>query len=129
MIHPLFHLIATRPQLLVDHAEAYGELAGEELAKLTARWRRRIALTAVALCCVGVAATLGGVALMLWAVTPSANLQFPWALLAVPSLPAAMALICLLVARGGDSPTGIDALREQLSADIAMLRSVTAVQP
>ena len=27
MIHPLLRLIATQPHLLVDHAEAYAELA------------------------------------------------------------------------------------------------------
>lgn len=124
MIHPLFHLIATRPQLLVDHAEAYGELAGEELAKLTARWRRRIALTAVALCCVGVAATLGGVALMLWAVIPAANIQAPWALFAAPALPALVALWCASESRrdGGDS---FNELKQQIAADLLMLREVS----
>ena len=31
MIHPLFRLIASEPQMLADHVEAYSELVGEEV--------------------------------------------------------------------------------------------------
>ena len=31
MIHPLLQLIATQPQLLADHAEAYGEMLAVEV--------------------------------------------------------------------------------------------------
>ena len=126
MIHPLFHLIATRPHLLADHAEAYGELAGEELARLGAQWRRRLLLVVVALCCLGVAATRAGVAVMLWAVVPSPGPHTPWALLATPLAPLPLAALCLFSARSAARQGPFESLREQLVADLAMLRSVSA---
>jgi len=36
MIHPLLKLVATQPQLLADHAEAYAELVGEEFGTVNA---------------------------------------------------------------------------------------------
>ncbi len=125
MIHPLLRLVATQPQLLADHAEAYAGLVGEELSRSTSEWKRRVVLSAVALCLLGVAAVLGGVALMLWAVTPAANLQAPWALIAAPLVPAVIAAVCLLASRSspGDTFAG---LRQQLAADLSMLREVSA---
>ena len=95
MIHPLLRLVATQPQLLADHAEAYAGLIGEELGKTTTAWRQRVVLNAAALCLAGAAVVLGGVALMLWAVLPEASLRLPWVLLATPVVPALLALISL----------------------------------
>ena len=58
MLHPLLHLVATQPQLLADHAEAYAELVAEELGDFSVTWKRRALLNAVALCFGGVAAVL-----------------------------------------------------------------------
>ena len=33
MIHPLLRLIATEPQVLGDHVEAYAELVGDEVKR------------------------------------------------------------------------------------------------
>ena len=68
-MHPLFHLLATRPQLLADHAEAYAELVAVEINRMSATWTRLALLNAMALCSLSVALALAGVALMLWAVT------------------------------------------------------------
>jgi hypothetical protein len=125
MIHPLLRLIATQPQLLADHAEAYAGLVGEELGRVTTNWKQRAALSALALCLGGVAAVLAGVALMLWAVLPPSSLQAPWALIAAPATPAVVALVCLLVARRPVEPR-FAALRQQVSADLVMLRQVSA---
>ena len=125
MLPPLLHLIATRPQLLADHAEAYLDLMGEELGRVSNNWKRRALLNAVALCSLGVAAVLGGVALMLWAVTPVADLHAPWALIAAPLLPLATALVCLLTATGQDDErAAFSTLRQQVQADMLMLREV-----
>jgi cytochrome bd-type quinol oxidase subunit 2 len=122
MLHPLLHLITQRPELLADHAQAYAELAAEEWLAVRSTWLRRLLLMAAALCGCGVAAVLAGVALMLWASTPAAELHAPWALLAAPMLPLAFALCCLLLARLQPGATGFASLREQLLADLAMLR-------
>lgn len=124
MIHPLFLLIATRPQLLADHAEAYAELVATEVGHVSAAWKRRALLYAVALGCLVVAAVLAGVALMLWAVIPVASMQAPWVLIVAPLLPVAVAGGCLLAARSPGDSSGFDSIRQQMKADLAMLREV-----
>lgn len=126
MIHPLLQLIATQPQLLADHAEAYAELMAAEIGDVSAIWKRRAVLNAVALCCLTAAAILAGVALMLWAVIPSGHLQVPWALIVAPLLPVAAALWCLMAARGHGERRAFENLRRQLAADMVMLREVAA---
>jgi hypothetical protein len=124
MIHPLLRLVATQPHLLADHAEAYAGLVGEEVSQTVAGIKRRVLLSAVALGLLAIAAVLVGVALMLWAVIPRAEMQAPWALLAAPGAPALGGIICLLVGRSqpGDA---FAALRQQMAADMVLLREVT----
>jgi uncharacterized membrane protein YqjE len=125
VIHPLLRLIATQPQLLADHAEAYADLLGEELGAATVQWKRQAVLMAVGLCLIGVSAVLGGVALMLWAVIPPADIQAPWALVVAPLLPLVVAIGCLLSCRTSAAAGAFDALRQQMRADAAMLREVS----
>ena len=125
-IHPLFHLIATQPHLLADHVEAYAELVAAEVRGTTAGLKWQAILYALALVCIGVALVLAGVALMLWAVIPPADIQAPWALFAGPLIPLAAAVACWLVARTQVRRSSLDSLREQLSADVSMLREVGA---
>ncbi len=123
-MHPLFHLIATRPQLLAEHAEAYAELVSAEMGIVSASWKRGAVLHGAALCCLVVAVVLAGVAVLLWAVIPAAQMQAPWALWAVPLPPVAMALGCLAAARASAEGNAFDALGRQVKADMAMLREV-----
>ena len=125
MIHPLLRLVATQPQLLADHAEAYAGLVGEEIGRSAASFKQRMLLSAIALCLIGVAAVLTGVALMLWAVLPAAGMQAPWALIAAPAVPALIALVCGVAGR--HKPTDRFAeLKQQVAADLVMLREVSA---
>jgi len=125
-MHPLIKLVATQPQLLADHAEAYAALASEELGTVSTALKRGVILGAAALVCLGVAAVLGGVALMLWAITPPANLLAPWALIATPLAPALLGLCFLAAARSAQSHSTFDSLRGQVKADMAMLREMAA---
>lgn len=127
MGHALLHLMTTRPQLLVDHAQAYAELAGADLDAVTGAWKRQLRLVATALCGAAVATVLAGVALMLWAVIPSAQIEAPWALVAAPLLPALVAVWCVLAARAGSEAPAFGNLKEQVQADLLMLRQVGAV--
>lgn len=126
MLHPLLHLVATQPQLLAEHAEAYAEMVAAQVGAVSVAWKRRAVLNAVALCSLGVAAVLAGVALMLWAVIPPVDIHAPWALVAGPLLPALAAVACLVAARGRDEGSAFGALREQIHADIVMLREAGA---
>ncbi|MEN9484500.1 hypothetical protein HZU83_20460 [Sphaerotilus montanus] len=127
MAHALLHLITTRPQLLVDHAQAYAELANADLDAVTSAWKRQLRLAAAALCGAAVATVLAGVALMLWAVIPAAQIEAPWALVAAPLLPALVALGCVLAARADSERQAFGNLKEQVQADLLMLRQVGAV--
>jgi hypothetical protein len=125
MLHPIFHLVATQPQLLGQHAQAYGELVGTELSAQANVWSRRALLMALTLCLLGVTAVLAGVATMMWA-TSVPEPRAAWVLLAVPSVPGVAALACFWLAR---QRTAADAqafaeLRRQLQADLALLREL-----
>lgn len=126
MIHPLLRLIATEPQILGDHVEAYAELVGDEVRKTSSAWATRLGLYAAAGClgCMGLVFT--GVALMLWASLPASGFQAPWLLVAVPALPFVAALICALMAAQIPVGNAFDNVKKQLNADMAMLREVSA---
>lgn len=126
-MHPFFHLIATRPQLLADHAEAYADLVADEIPRVSNAWKRKAMLSAVALVGLLVGMTLAGVALMLWAVNP--NLAWPaaWPLVAVPLVPIAAALACGIAAQSASERAAFDDLRVQVKADMAMLREAAAL--
>lgn len=123
-MHPLLHLAARQPQWLAEHAEAYADLVADEIATASQAFGRRALLNAVALCSLGVAAVLAGVALMLWAVIPAADIQAPWALVLAPLLPVLVAAICLLASRQPGKGHAFDTLREQLKADFVLLREM-----
>jgi fatty acid desaturase len=120
-MHPMLHLIASRPSLVAQHAGAYAELVHAEVLAFIASGKRRALWMALALFSVGVAAVLAGMALMLWGVVPQANMQAPWLLVAVPVVPAVVSLVCFLAARNANSTTGFDNLRAQVQADMAVL--------
>jgi hypothetical protein len=125
-MHPMLHLIASRPSLLAQHAGAYAELVNAEVQAFIASGKRRALLMAIALFSVGVAAVLAGVALMLWGVVPQADMQAPWALVAAPIVPAVVGLICFMSARSSNSTAGFDNLRAQVQADMALLTEASA---
>ena len=125
MIHPLLKLIATEPEILGDHVEAYAELVGDEVRKTGNAWAARLAWYAAALCLLGVGLVFAGVALMLWAALPQSGFQSPWVLVAVPAVTLAAALLCAFLARRSPIESAFDNVKKQLSADMAMLREVS----
>ncbi len=126
MLHPLLHLIATKPQLLGEHMEAYAELVGVEVGKTTKLWKARAQLYAVALFLLIVGILFAGVALMLWALMPATEMNLPWLLPAVPLVPLLAGSVCALRARAKPMYSGFGILKTQVSADLAMLREVSA---
>lgn len=125
-MHPLIGLLATQPQLLAEHARAYAALFNEEFDEAFASWRRSFLRQAVALCCLVVAAVLGGVALMLWAVNPALTGVGPWVLWSVPLVPLIGAAIALM-SRKPIQQFAFSNLSAQLNADVAMLRKASSV--
>ncbi len=125
MIHPLFRLLATHPELVGEHALAYAALLGDDVAKTSAALKRRAVLLAVTVLLGFVGLLLGGIALMLWAVTPLAAIHSLWALAATPAVPVLLALMCWAAARPSAAPP-FDNLKQQIAADMQMLRDVGA---
>ena len=122
MIHPLFKLIATQPQLLADHVEAYAELVAGEVGAAAGRFKQGLVLQVVAIGCAGIGVVLAGVALMLWSTIPQAGMPAAWALWVVPCVPLLAAGLCLLAARGKPAQAALSKVGEQVRADLAMFR-------
>jgi hypothetical protein len=113
--------------LIADHAEGYAQLLVEELGQQLVAWRVSALLYAAALCCLGVAGVLGGVAAMLWSVTPQLDLRLPWVLLACPLVFLIVGGCCWNSARSRQIGTGADRILSQVKQDVAMLRAYRGV--
>jgi hypothetical protein len=125
-MHPLFRLLADRPQLLAEHADAYAALIADEVPRISAAWQRSALFYALALGSGLVGLVLVGVAAMLWAAVPALPPHAPWMLVAAPAVPLVAALACAVAARSGRAVQAIEHLREQVRADIALLRQGAA---
>ena len=74
----------------------------------------------------GVGLGLAGVALLFWAAVPASGYPAPWAMVVVPLVPIAGAVVCFMVARSKPIENAFDTVKKQLNADMAMLREVSA---
>ncbi|MCA6215512.1 hypothetical protein KGA65_03040 [Ideonella sp. B7] len=84
LIHPLLGVLASRPEMLTEHAGAYAALASAELREAVRQWRRRLLVQVLAAALALAGLGLGGVAALLAAALPLASMPAPWALVAVP---------------------------------------------
>lgn len=125
MIHPLLRLVATHPHLLADHAQAYGELIGDEIGKTATSLKQRAALTAAAIGLLVFGIGFAGVALLIWAAIPVSAMPMPWVLIAVPAVPLLLGIVFLLYAQRTPE-AGFKNLKQQLAADMSLLREATA---
>jgi hypothetical protein len=123
MAHPLLHVVATQPELLVTHAQGYAALAADEWRAWAAHWRRRAWLTAATVVCAAVTAVLCGVAVLLWVVTPQVPVGLMWVLWAVPAVTLVPAVWCavLLLTTADEQPW--QAVQAQLALDVAAWRT------
>lgn len=120
-MHPLLELLLARPQLLAEHAQAYGALFTEEMGEARTALQRWAIWLTMTLCSLFSAVILAGMALMLWAMLPASPVQLNWVLLVTPLVPLAVAVVCWQLARKNGSPRLFDQMRAQLRADRAML--------
>lgn len=124
LLPPLLQLAASQPQMLAEHAGAWGQLLAAECAPAAQAWRRKLGWQLAA----GVTALLGlglaGVACMLWAVAPPANPLRLALLWGTPALPLLVAVFCAWQARRCSQDAAHSALarlRRQWRADMALL--------
>lgn len=121
MLHPIFSVLITRPELVMDHVAGYAALVQEEASTVGVKVARRAA--AWALCAVGVLVffVLAGVACMLGATS-----EFHWALVVVPAVPLVLSVAAFFVARKPVPGQPFSELRSQLDADAQALRTMGA---
>ncbi len=121
-MHPLFRLLAMRPQAVAEHAGAYAELAAAEFDVAATAWRRSLLLAAAGLCAATVTAVLAGVALMLWAVLPVWPPQAAaWLALAI-AVPLGATLAAVVALRRPAPAPAFAELRQQCRIDLDWLR-------
>jgi hypothetical protein len=121
MVHPIFSVLITRPELVMDHVAGYAALVQEEASTVGVQVARRAAAWAV--CGVGalVFLVLAGVACMIGAVH-----EFHWALVVVPAVPLALSIAGFFIARQPLPSKAFTELRAQLDADTQALRTMGA---
>ncbi len=125
-IHPIVHVAARRPQLLAEHAKAYGDLLLEEGRRTLASLVLHAVLYAAAGVLGGLGLVFGGVALLLYAAV-AGELRNGWLLVALPCACLAAAAVCGIVARVLPVDVTLDVLGRQVEADIDMIHE--AEQP
>ncbi|HUR89546.1 MAG TPA: hypothetical protein VMZ74_10705 [Ramlibacter sp.] len=121
MLHPIFSVLITRPELVVDHVAGYAALAQEEASTVGVQVARRAAAWAVCGLGVLVSLILAGVACMIGATS-----EFHWALVIVPAVPLVLAVAAFFVARKPMPSQAFTELRAQLDADAQALRTMGA---
>lgn len=122
MIHPIFSVLISRPELVVDHVAGYAALAREEASTVGTEVAKRALAWAVTLFALLTFLVLAGVAVMLGAVYG----EFHWALVLVPGVALALAAAAWSVARKRLPEKAFTELKAQLEADAQALRTVGA---
>lgn len=120
IVHPIFSVLVSRPELVMEHVAGYAALAQEEASSVGAEVAKRAIAWAACAMCALVFLVLAGVALMLGAV----HEEFHWALVIVPAVPLAGALAAFGVARQKLPARAFAELRAQLDADAQVLRTL-----
>ena len=121
MLHPIFSVLISRPELVMDHVAGYVALAQEEASTVGGQVARRAAAWAV--CAIGALLflMLAGVACMIGATS-----EFHWALVVVPAVPLVLAIGGFSFTRKPLPSRAFTELRAQIDADAQALRTMGA---
>jgi len=122
MVHPIFSVLITKPELVMEHVAGYASLMRDEASSVGIEVAKRAVAWAVTLFSLLVFLILTGVAVMLAAVDE----QFHWAFVIVPAIALAIALAAFSMARKRLPEKAFAELKAQLDADAQVLRSIGA---
>jgi hypothetical protein len=122
MVHPIFSLLITKPELVMEHVAGYASLMREEASSVGLEVAKRAVAWGVTLFAALVFLILAGVAAMLAAMQD----QFHWAFVLVPLVPLAISVAAFLVARKRLPEKAFGELKAQLDADAQALRAIGA---
>jgi peptidoglycan/LPS O-acetylase OafA/YrhL len=122
MVHPIFSVLITKPELVMEHVAGYASLMREEASSVGKEVAKRAVAWAVTLFSLLVFLILAGVAAMLGAI----HAEFHWALVVVPAIVLAIAVAAFMAARKPLPEKAFAELKQQLDADAQALRSISA---
>ncbi len=122
MIHPIFIMMAKKPGLFLEHADAYADLVAAELACWRNRLQQRATLTVAVVLFAMLGLGLTGVAGLLAAALPMNTMPIPWLLWALPLAPLLLAAFFGWRVRQLGADNTFNTLREQIAQDLATLK-------
>lgn len=122
MVHPIFSVLITRPELVMDHVAGYAALVQEEASSVGLEVAKRVIAWGVAVIGLLVFLILAGVAAMLAAIQG----EFHWAFIVVPAIALGVSVLAWSFARKRLPSKAFTELRAQLDADAQALRTVGA---
>ena len=120
MLHPIFSVLISKPELILEHVSGYASLVRDEASTVGKEMARRAIAWGVALFSGFLFLVLAGVAAMLGAVQQ----EFHWMLIVVPGIALAVAVFAFLEARKRLPEQAFRELKAQLDADAQALRAV-----
>ncbi len=126
MTHPALLILAKKPEILADHAEAYADLIAESLKSTVSDWKRRAVCEIAVAFCILLFFIFAGMAAMLWGISVGINNHGLWLLLGVPILPLLIALgLWQFASKFSYGTHALTVVKQQLRADLAVLRRRT----
>ena len=122
MLHPIFSVLVTKPELVMEHAAGYAALMRDEASSVGKEVAKRAVAWGITLFALLVFLILAGVAVMLAAIQD----EFHWAFVLVPALALGLAVLGFLQARKPLPEKAFTELKAQLDADAQALRAIGA---
>lgn len=122
MVHPIFSVLITKPELVMEHVAGYASLMRDEASSVGKEVAKRAVAWAVTLFSLLVFLILAGVAAMMGAI----HSEFHWSLVVVPGIVLAIAVAAFLSARKPLPEKAFTELKAQLDADAQALRAISA---
>ena len=121
MLHPIFSVLVSKPELVLEHIAGYAALLREETSSVGLELAKRAIAWGVTLFSFLVFLILAGVAAMLGAIH-----EFHWMLVLAPGVALAISVAGFLVARQRLPEKAFTELKAQLDADSQALRTIGA---
>lgn len=121
MVHPIFSVLITKPELVMEHVAGYAALMREEASSVGLEVAKRVIAWGVTLFAFLVFLILAGVGAMLGAIH-----GFYGMLVIAPAIALAISIAGFLVARQRLPEKAFTELKAQLDADAQVLRAIGA---
>jgi hypothetical protein len=121
MLHPIFTVLVSKPELVMEHVAGYAALMREEASTVGLELAKRAIAWGVTLFAFLVFLILAGVGAMLGAIH-----EFHWMLVIAPAIALAISAAGFFVARQRLPEQAFTELKAQLDADAQALRAIGA---